>query len=145
MNVIENLHPGHGGDSILELPGLPRLGPGLGLLPLDSLTEGGPLYLVLGHPGESLGDEGGEETTEQSRGEGRDDDRCPEDRLYAGLPVQGVEGLCLGFVQTVVVLRVVRVDPRRGGGGRDLDIVVDVAGGLVRPTGGQEEKGGGDG
>ena len=145
MDVIENFHPGHGGNSILELPCLPRLGPGLGLLPLDSLTEGGPLYLVLGHPGEALGDEGGEETTEQSRGEGRDDDRGPEDRLYAGLPVQGVEGLGLWLVQTVVVLGVVRVDPRRGGSGRDLHIVVDVAGALVRSTDGEEEEGGGGG
>ena len=42
-------------------------------------------YLIVGHPGEALGDERGEDAPEQRRCEGRDDHGRPEHSLDGGL------------------------------------------------------------
>jgi len=133
VDIVQDLQPGQGGVDILKLPSFAGLVPCLGLLPLHPLAEGRPLNLILGHPGEALGDQRGEDPTEESSSEGGDDHGSPENSLDGGLAVQGGERLGLWLVEVVVILCVVRTDGSPRGGSRDLNVVAGVSGdSLVR-------------
>jgi len=126
VDSLENIEPG---DVVREVPGLGAcnlLSPPSGILGAD----GWPLDLIVGHPGEALGDERGEDAPEQRRCEGRDDHGRPEHSLDGGLSVSERGGgarareLGLGLVVAVVILGVVgghgaarRHRNRVGGGG----------------------------
>ena len=83
VDSLENIEPRY---VVGKVPGLRArhlLSPPPGLLGADAR----PLDLVVGHPGEALGDQGREDSAKQGCGEGGDDDGGAEDGLDGGLPV----------------------------------------------------------